>query len=86
MDGGGGRRYTQHRNTNKHRPTYYTALAAHIPLSGGVGRRTDHGDDGGPPGGGGGGSDGLTAATPCWLLLAAAAKQQLLLGTTVVQQ
>ena len=63
---------------------YYTALPAHVPLLGGIGRRTDHGDDGGPPGGGGG-SHGLTAAMLCWLLLAAA-RQLLPLGTTVGQQ
>ena len=66
--------------TGTDQDTYYTALPAHIPLLGGIGRRTDHGDDGGPSGGGGG-TGGLTAAMPCWPLLAAAK-----LGTTVAQQ
>ena len=69
--GGGGRRYNaaqEHKQAQTEiDTTRHTALPAHIPLLGGIGRRTEHGDDGGPPGGGGG-SDGLTVAMPCWLL------------------
>ena len=43
--GGGGRRYSaaQEHKTGTDQDRYYTAPPAHIPLLGGIGRRTNHG-------------------------------------------